>query len=164
MRSLATAYQQSGDVAQAAEYFRLALERRNDANGRFTIYNNLGSLALNEKRLDDAEHYYRAALGSSPQAADALFNLALISLARAKEDGGGHDESWKRQQAAQARQLLDQAQQASPLDPDICLALGETLKMLGDRSGARTQYERALTLGLPAATETAVRNILAELQ
>ena len=164
MRSLATAYQQSGDAAKAAEYFRQALQRRNDGGGRFTIYNNLGSLALNDKRFDEAEQFYRAALSSSPQAADALYNLALISLTRAKEDGGGHDESWKRQQLLQARPLLEQAQRVSPLDPEIYLALGEALNLLGDRAGARAHYERALALGLPPTTDSAVRDILTQLQ
>jgi len=164
MRSLATAYQQRGDAAKAAEYFRQALQRRNDGSGRFTIYNNLGTLALNDKRLDTAEQYYRAALKNRPQAADALYNLAFVSLTRAKEDGGGHDKSWKRQQADQARQLLVQAQGLSPLDPDICLALGEAFRILGESAAARAQYERALTLGLGPAREHAVRNILADLR
>ncbi|MFN8625239.1 MAG: tetratricopeptide repeat protein [Candidatus Binatia bacterium] len=164
MRSLATAYQLSGDAAKATEYFRQALQRRNDGSGRFTIYNNLGSLALNDRRFDDAERYYRAALSVSPQAADALFNLAFVSLTRVKDDGGGHDESWKRERLLRARQLLEQAQRVSPLDPDIDLALGEALQILGDPAAARAQYEHALQLGLPPATESAVRARLAELR
>jgi tetratricopeptide (TPR) repeat protein len=197
MRSLATTYQQLGDAAKAKEYFLLALQRRNDAAGLLTIYNNLGSLAMMEKKLDEAEGYYRSALaalgvpdlsrlsrvpsgaarsdpkGSSPAekdvgrsppgAADALFNLALIGLTRAKDDNGNHDQAWKHEQAEQARQLFEQAQQLSPLDPDIPVGLGQTLSVLGDAAGARKAYERALQLGLPPATDAAVRHLLREL-
>ncbi|MFI5396038.1 MAG: hypothetical protein ACHQ9S_10935 [Candidatus Binatia bacterium] len=163
MRSLATAYQQLGDTARAGEYFRLALQRRNDALGLFTINNNLGSLAMMEKKLDEAERYYRAALGGNPQAADVLFNLGLIGLTRAKNEDGTHDASWTHDQAVQARQLFEQAQQLSPLDPEIPVGLGQTLSVLGDSAGARIQFQRALQLGLPPETDAAVRKLLGEL-
>jgi len=162
MRSLAAAYQQRGEAARAAAHFQQALQRHNDTAGLVTIYNNLGSLAMVAKNLDEAERNYRAALARQPQMPDALFNLALISLTRAKEDGS-HDEKWKQDEARKARQVLDQAQRLSPLDPDIPLALGETLRILGETGGARAQYERALQLGLPAVNEKAVRAVLAEL-
>ncbi len=160
MRSLATAYQQLGDATKAAEYFQLALQRRNDAAGLFTINNNLGSLAMMDKKLDDAERYYRAALTSNPTAADALFNLGLIALTRAKDDDTAHDAVWKREQAVQARRLFEQALQLSPLDPDIPVGLGQTLSFLGDNAGARAQFEHALQLGLPPETAAAVRDLL----
>jgi tetratricopeptide (TPR) repeat protein len=163
MRSLATAYQQRGDTAKAKEHFLLALQRRNDAAGLLTIYNNLGSLAMMEKRLDEAEGYYRSALAYNPGAADALFNLALIALTRAKDGNGPHDQAWEHEQAEQARRLFEQAQQLSPLDPDIPVGLGQTLSVLGDAAGARQAYERALQLGLPPATDAAVRQLLREL-
>jgi tetratricopeptide (TPR) repeat protein len=163
MRSLATAYQQLGDAAKAKQYFLLALQRRNDAAGLLTIYNNLGSLAMMEKKLDEAEGYYRSALASNPGAADALFNLALIGLTRAKDENGTHDQAWKHEQAEQARRLFEQAQQLSPLDPDIPVGLGQTLNLLGDVAGARKAYERALQLGLPPAVDAAVRHLLREL-
>ena len=197
MRSLATTYQQLGDAAKAKEYFLLALQRRNDAAGLLTIYNNLGSLAMMDKKLDEAERYYRSALTalgvpdlvrlsqvpseaarsdptgsgptgqdagrSPPGAADALFNLALIGLTRAKDEGGTRDPSWRHEQAEQARRLFEHAQQLSPLDPDIPVGLGQTLSVLGDVAGARKAYERALQLGLPPATDAAVRHLLREL-
>jgi tetratricopeptide (TPR) repeat protein len=164
MRSLATTYQQLGEAAKAKEYFLLALQRRNDAAGLLTIYNNLGSLAMVEKKLDEAEGYYRSALASNPGAADALFNLALIGLTRAKDESGTHDQTWKRERAEEARRLFEQAQQLSPLDPDIPVGLGQTLSVLGDAAGARKAYERALQLGLPPATAAAVRQLLRELK
>ena len=82
MRSLATTYQQAGEAAQATEYFRLALQRRNDQVGLFTIYNNLGSLAMVAQHLDDAEGHYQTALTINPNAPECLFNLGLIELTR----------------------------------------------------------------------------------
>jgi tetratricopeptide (TPR) repeat protein len=96
------------------------------------------------------------------QAADALFNLGLIGLTRAKDEDRTHDASWRHEQAEQARRLFEQAQQLSPLDPDIPVGLGQTLSVLGDTAGARKAYERALQLGLPLATDAAVRQLLRE--
>lgn len=164
MRSLATTYQRLGDTAKAAEYFQQALQRRNDQHGLFTLYNNLGSLAMVDKRLDEAERSYRAALALNPQAPDCLFNLGLIALTRATDAGDGRDGAWRRDQAQRARQLFEQAAQLSPLDPDIQVGLGQTLSALDDIAGARARYERALQLGLPPSTEASVRKLLADLR
>lgn len=163
-RSLGTAYQEKGDAAQAFAYFQLALQRHNDPAGLFTIHNNLGSLAMAAHKLDDAERSYRAALANNPQAADAIFNLGLIALTRAREDDSTRDAAWRRAQAEQARQLFAQAEQLSPLDPDIQVGLGQTFSTLGDAAAARQHLERALQLGVSADTATAVRRLLADLQ
>lgn len=163
VRSLAVAHLERGDSVQAVEYFQLALQRRNDPLGRFTIFNNLGSLAMREKQVEEAERHYNTALGIDPQAPDCLFNLGLIALTRAVDAEGTHGASWKHVQAQRARELFERAVQLSPLDPDIHVALGQTLTALGE-PGARARYEQALQLGLPAATEAAVRKLLAELQ
>ncbi len=160
MRSLATAYQQLGDAAKAAEYFQVALQRRNDQVGVFTIYNNLGSLAMVAKRLEEAEGHYQTALKINPASAECLFNLGLIALTRATEG----DPSQKHDQARRARQFFERAAHLSPLDPDIQVGLAQTLSALHDTAGARGHFERALQLGLPAATEASVRKLLAELK
>lgn len=164
VRSLAAAYLDRGDAAQAAAYFQMALQRRNDQHGLFIIYNNLGSLAMREQKLEDAERHYTTALSIDPQAPDCLFNLGLIALTRAMDSGSTHDPSWKREQAEHARQLFERAAALSPLDPDIQVALGQTLTALGEPDGARARYQRALQLGLTTTTETAVRKLLADLQ
>jgi len=161
MRGLATAYQESGDPQKAAEYFQRALQRHNDPAGLFTINNNLGTLAMTAKRYDEAERYYRQALAADPNAADSLFNLGLIALTRAREGEPGHDASWQHEQAEQARRTFEQAQRLSPLDPDIAVALGQTLMTLDDKPAARAQLEHALQMGLPPATDAAVRQLLA---
>ena len=163
-RSLAATYLTLGDRGASAQSFQLALQRRNDRVGQFTIYNNLGSLAMQEKRLDDAERHYNTALTIDPNAADCLFNLGLIDLTRALDADTTHDAAVRRAEAQRAREHFERAIQLSPLDPDIHVALGQTLSALGDPAGARSRYERALELGLPSNTDTAVRKLLAELK
>ena len=160
MRSLATTYQQLGDAATAKEYFQMALQRRNDQMGRFTIYNNLGSLAMVAQRLDEAQGHYETALTINPNAPECLFNLGLIELTRTT----GADAAARREHGQRARQFFERAAQLSPLDPDIQVGLGQTLSALDDSAGARTHFERALELGLPPPTEASVRKLLAELQ
>ncbi|HXQ24696.1 MAG TPA: tetratricopeptide repeat protein [Candidatus Acidoferrales bacterium] len=164
MRSLATAYQQLGDAAKATEHFQVALQRRNDQSGLYLIYNNLGSIAMVDKRLDEAEQDYRAALAANPNASECLFNLGLIALTRATDASAAPDAARQHEQALHARQLFEQALTLSPLDPDIHVGLGQTLSTLGDGAGARTHYERALQLGLPAPTAASVRKLLDELK
>ncbi|MFQ5668256.1 MAG: tetratricopeptide repeat protein [Candidatus Binatia bacterium] len=163
MRSLATAYQQRGDAAKARRYFQLALQRRNDQVGRFTVYNNLGSLAMAAERLDDAERYYQTALRVNPHAPECLYNLGLIGLTRALDTKKTPEIAERHSQALRARRFFERAAYLSPLDPDIHVGLGQTLSALGDTAGARAQYTRALDLGLAAGTERAVRKLLAEL-
>ena len=158
MRSLATTYQQAGETAEATEHFQLALQRRNDQIGLFTIYNNLGSLAMVAQRLDEAESHYQKALTINPNAPECLFNLGLIELTRAgTETAGKHDHGER------ARRFFERAAQLSPLDPDIQVGFGQTLSALDDSAGARSHFERALQLGLPPTTEAAVRKLLGEL-
>ena len=163
MRSLAATYLTLGDRTAAAHCFQVALQRRNDRIGQFTIYNNLGSLAMQEKHLDEAEEHYKTALAIDPNAADCLFNLGLIDLTRALDADATHDAAWKHSEAERARQQFERAVQLSPLDTDIQVALGQTLSALGDAAGARGRYQRALELGLPPDTAAAVRKLLAEL-
>jgi tetratricopeptide (TPR) repeat protein len=160
MRSLATTYQQLGDAPKATQYFEMALQRRNDQMGRFTIYNNLGSLAMVAQRLDEAQGHYETALTINPNAAECLFNLGLIELTRAT----GAESAARREHGQRARQFFERAAQLSPLDPDIEVGLAQTLSALDDSSGARVHFEHALQLGLPPTTEASVRKLLAELR
>src|SRR5262249_40073023 len=102
MRSLANAYLEAGNAAKAAELFQLALQRRNDSIGRFNIHNNLGTLAMQQKRLDDAEQHYRTALDIDPRAPDCLYNLGLIALTRAVDADATHDAAWRQDEAQRA--------------------------------------------------------------
>src|ERR1700687_2765867 len=142
MRSLAAAYVEIGESAKALEYFRLAQQRRNDAAGQFTIANNLGSLAMFAKRLDEAEQYYRKALAIDPRAPDCLYHLGLIALTRAMN--AESDPATHMIEAQQGRQWFEQAARLSPLDPDIQVGLAQALEATGDAGGARAHYERAL--------------------
>lgn len=159
MRSLATAYQQAGDVAKAAEYFQLALQRRNDQLGLYTIYNNLGSMAMTSKQLDEAERHYQRALSFNPNSSECLYNLGLIDLTRATQAADG---AQRRHYGERGHGFFERAARLSPLDPDVQVGLAQTLSALGDRAGARLHFERALQLGLPPGTDASVRRLLAE--
>jgi Flp pilus assembly protein TadD len=162
-RSLATAFLKQGDAAQAAVYFRLALQRRNDRAGLLVIHNNLGSLAMQEKDLDEAERQYRTALEIEPQSADAIFNLGLIALTRATHARDTGDSPAALRQAAEARSHFERALQLNPYDADTHIALGQTLTLLAEPAAARRHYEEALHLGTPPPTAEAVRRLLAGL-
>lgn len=164
MRSLGVTYLELGDPVKATDYLQQALHRRNDAIGRFTIYNNLGSIAMQRQQLTEAEQFYRKAQAIDPHAPDCLYNLGLINLTRALATDSEHDAEWKRVQADQARQLFQQAVQLSPLDPEIQVALGQAQSALGDAAAARAAYQRSLQLGLPPALQTSVQQKLTALQ
>jgi tetratricopeptide (TPR) repeat protein len=162
LRSLGTAYQEAGDADKAAQYYREALQRRNDALGLFTIHNNLGSLAMTAGDLDEAERQYRQAQVTNPHAPDLSFNLALIEIRRATRAGAADSE--RRMHAAVAKQQLLEAQRWNPHDADIALALGQALALLDDGAAARASYEHALQLGLLPQTAASVRAELERLR
>ena len=58
---------------------------------------------------------------------------------------------------------IEQPQQNQPQQASVLLALAEKSESNGDRVGARTQYNRALELGLPAPSDEAARNHLARI-
>lgn len=161
LRNLATATLAGGDSAAAERLFHEALARRNDAYGQYTIYNNLGTLAL--ARGDDAgaERHYRTAFALQPTA-DCSYNLGLIALRRGLGSERTPDAAARSAQLREARAFLAQAVAASPHDPEIHVALGQTADALGDAPEARRHFAEALRLGLPPATAAAVRKLMQE--
>jgi tetratricopeptide (TPR) repeat protein len=163
LRNLATATLAGGDAAEAERLFHAALERRNDAHGRYTIFNNLGTLALDRNDDAAAERYYRMAYALRPTA-DCLYNLGLIALGRALRSELPADAAARETLLREARGSFEQAVAASPHDPDIHVALGQAAEALGDAPAARRHFEEALRLGLPPSTADAVRRRLESLE
>jgi Tfp pilus assembly protein PilF len=151
MRSLGIAYLQQGQREEAQRHLELALQRRNSPAGLQVIYNNLGTIALQGQRYDQARQHYEAALQAYPNAADTLFNLGLAIL----QAGGGSQEA-----AEGALAYFQRAEQLSPHDADIQAALGQVAAIRGDRDTAIVYLRRALDLGPSPAVE---RNIQAYL-
>jgi tetratricopeptide (TPR) repeat protein len=164
LRSLATAYLNLGDHANATEYFERALQRRNDPHGLLVIHNNLGSLALQEHKVDEAEGHYETALRIDPNSPDALFNLGLIALTRAIRERDAGDTAATREQATLGRGRFERALQLNPRDPDTHVALGQVLALLDDPAAARRHYDEALRLGPAPDTERSIRRLLGDLQ
>jgi hypothetical protein len=150
-RALGTAYQQSGRAAEARAAFERALERHNNARGRQTIYNNLGTLAMYDRDYAAAERHYRAALAANPNGADTLFNLGLAVLQ-------GGDRSAQAAQAALP--YYQRALRLNPYDPDIEAAIAQAYEILGDRSATAEHARRALDLGAQGQTGDSLRAML----
>lgn len=159
LRSLAAAHLERGEAGDAERIFHEALELRNDVLGKYIIYNNLGSIALNRDDFPAAERYYETAraLQTTP---DCLYNLALIALRRGTDPHLTPEADARSQRLSTARSLFEQALAASPFDPEIHIGLGQTAQAQKDSSTARRHFERGIELGLPPETEAAVRKLL----
>jgi tetratricopeptide (TPR) repeat protein len=155
LRSLGTAYHRQGRRQDARRLFETALERHNNPIGLLVIHNNLGTLAMLDGRFAEAEQHYRKALEVEPNAPDALFNLGLVLL----EQGGRTPAA-----AARAAEYLARALEASPYDPDVQAAVGQTKAILGDRPAAIRHLESALQLGLNPVSAKRVEALLADLR
>jgi tetratricopeptide (TPR) repeat protein len=150
-RSLATAYQKAGRDDEARRYFEQALQRRNDAKGLQIIYNNLGTLAMQDQNFGEAAGQYRKALEANPDAPDTLFNLGLAVF---------HAGDRSEPAARQALEYYRRAEQLSPYDPDVQAGLGQVLLVVGDEEEARQHMQRALDLGVQETTAVVIRRML----
>jgi hypothetical protein len=150
-RSIGTAYQQAGRVAEARAAFERALSRRNSPRGLQTIYNNLGTLAMYDRDYAAAQRHYEAALAANPSP-DTMFNLGLAIV-----HGGGRTP-----QAAQAALAhYQRAKAANPHDPDIEAAIADAYQILGEHDRAAQHARRALELGAQGQTADSLRAMLA---
>lgn len=150
LRSLGVAYLGAGRLSAAKETLLAALGRRNTAIGRQNIYLNLGTVALQEGRVEEAERWYRRAVTEGPPRPEAAFNLAVVLLQQNEPEG-----------RAEARQLLEQAVHMSPLDPEIHYALGQLDLVEGRRRAALSALRQALSLGLAGQQAEHARALLA---
>jgi len=160
-RSLAATLAAGGHTQEAVAMYHLALEKRNNENGKATIHNNLGTIALMNGDLKTAEQHYQQAVTIHPSA-DCLFNLGVVSLTRARQAGERGDLDARQREATNALPHLQRAERISRFDPDIQAALGQTLLFLGKPNDARLHFERALSLGLGGSTAEQIRRLLAQ--
>jgi tetratricopeptide (TPR) repeat protein len=161
-RSLAAATLERGDAAEAERLFKKAREMRNDTRGLYIIHNNLGTIAYNRNDDVAAEEYYRKALQFDPAPA-CFYNLGLLVLKRALNPQITLDPETRAAQSREARKFLEQALAASPYDAEIHVGLAQAAQTHGDKRTARRHFERAIELGLPTATEAAVRRLMEQL-
>jgi tetratricopeptide (TPR) repeat protein len=80
---IATAWFDMGDWVKADQFYRAAraiFVQLGDAYNQMAVDNNLGGIALNQGRLDDALTYYRAALRSQEQTGGSLWVLGVLNM------------------------------------------------------------------------------------
>lgn len=134
----------SRNARMIQEANRLATERDpNDAKARV----NLGFTLLGQRRLDEAEQQFRAAVLADPTFARAHYALGLALR--------------QRNRLADARLSFETALGLDPNDAKIHGNLGFILLDQGDLGGAQTHFENALRLN-PA--DTLARDALRDLQ
>lgn len=116
------------DFEGAVTHFTTAVQLRPDP----AAFNNLGGVAMQAGRFDDAVHWLEQATALDPTMVDAFYNLgtALMRL-----------ERWV--DAAQAYQRV--LVMAGP-SPDLLTRVGALLAQAGDRDQARRHFRQALQL------------------
>ena len=111
-----------------------------DADNKYAFYN-LGLIAQNGGRLDDATKQYRRVLELDPKYEPALFNLAIIR----EHDGD----------TAEAVALYLHVIEANPAAAGARLNLGLALKKTGDITGGEAEIKKAVELN-PALASASV--------
>ncbi len=159
----AVQYQQNGRLSEAQSVYEIILL----GNSRdFVTLNNLGLIAADQGRGDDAETLYRKSAAINHQYADPLINLGNLFLSRKKltEAGSFYERALQVDPGSSATHVnlgnllqvqgkLDEAiasyHRALAIKPDTVeayLNLGNALVQLGRSDEAITKYERVLCL------------------
>ena len=135
----------------------------------------LARLQARDGSIDQAIATYQKVIDANPLFAPALRDLALAYLARGGDDSKAFDIAAKARQAypedaeiaktfgilnfkrglfPQSAELLNQAAGSRRNDADIQLYLGKSYQQLKRWDDCRSALERAIAIGLPAATRT----------
>ncbi|WP_426527987.1 tetratricopeptide repeat protein [Bradyrhizobium sp. McL0615] len=135
----------------------------------------LARLQARDGSADQAIATYQKVIDANPLFAPALRDLALAYLARGGDDSKAFDVAAKARQAypedaelaktfgilnfkrglfPQSAELLNQAAGSRRNDADIQLYLGKSYQQLKRWDDCKSALERALAIGLPAATRT----------
>ena len=163
-------WRQSRMYADIDALYRTTIERNPDC---WMAYNNLGNLAMERGRRDDALTYYQKALQINPDHVNSLNNLGNVLASRGQLDDamacyrkalsiepGNVDAHYNFANALAARGRLDEAiaeyQTTVDLKPDYAPAhnnLGNLLAVRGRFDQALTHYRRAAEI-LPDDAKT----------
>jgi hypothetical protein len=127
----AVALEREGRLDEAAERYRLILERHPDS---VRAWVNLGNVSSRRGQTNEAERAYRRALHLAPDDTDALNNLAWLLL----ENGSGLEEAESLARRAAAR--------PGPDRPLILDTLARILSALGRCDQADATFDEALGL------------------
>lgn len=122
--SLAYAYQKTGDLEKAKAHYNEALKIEEKDQG--AIYN-LGVIALEEKKVDEAEKYFKQVTEINPNHVLGVLGLADLYIGQKKYD--------------LAVAALDKALAQNARVVDLHMKKGEALEKKGDVAKAKEAYK-----------------------
>ncbi|MDB4966640.1 MAG: repeat-containing protein [Myxococcales bacterium] len=129
LRAQADELRKSGRMPEAAAAYKRAIDAD---RGNLDLYNDLGNVYFALKQYADAAHAFSDATRRDPS-----YALGWYNLAHALRKGD------RPRDAAEAyRQYI----KLKPDDPDPYYGLGQTLKMMGDASGAMTAFKKYIAM------------------
>lgn len=155
-RELATALLVRGEIDEAEQAFRAALERTPDLEGQVMIYSNLGNLYRRKSQYALALDSFRKGIEITPHPS-LLHNLGMTEMALAQRASMAGESQLAAIHVKEARNAFQRALQLGNVpgadeaffqwDPAKTHALlGQVLFSLGDRAGAQRHLEEALRL------------------
>jgi len=156
LRELATALLVRGEIDEAEQAFRAALDHTPDLEGQVMIYSNLGNLYRRKSQYALAVDSFRKGIEITPH--PALFhNLGMTEMALAQRASIAGEPELAMIHVRSARDAFEQALQIGRVpgadeaffqwDPAKTHALlGQVLFSVGDRVGARRHLEEAVRL------------------
>lgn len=162
--ALAELDRKSGKTDEAVAVYRTIIERKGVELEGLAARNQLASLLLSQKRLDDAAALVAEVLGESPRDTDALQTRAVIELMRKQPDKAIADlrdvlqyspssvralillakAHAMNKEVALAQDALEKAVDAAPSEPQAYLELAQLKVETGDMQGASHTLERFL--------------------
>ncbi len=170
-RELADAYFRRGDLRSAERAYLQALERPGPPEERAMALANLGNLYRREDRVDEAIQSFQKAASVRPH--PGIFHgLGLAWMRKAELADQAGDRGATAQSVAAARHALETAlalgeRQAGDVrgwEPGKThILLGQVLLSLGDRQGARAQFEMGLQFEPEGAVAETARRFLRQL-
>jgi Tfp pilus assembly protein PilF len=157
---LGGAHLSRGDLTNAMVEYRKALERYGDAEGRSTALNNIGSIYLQQGRLEEAVAQFQKSLQEKPRYAPAHYNWALAAIGLASS--APTDEE-RKQRTVEAIRHLEETLRLSPRSGKAHLQYGGLLARIGRRDEGIQHLREALRLAPASEVATHARRALISL-
>jgi len=141
-----TALREHGFIEEAEREFLTALtsESRESKSWKAYAATNLGLIYMDRKEFDAAEKYFREALEFYPDYPIALYDLGLLYLIRAKNEGENGEPN--RALLIKAGKTLKKAVKVDPNFIRAHLMLGEAYYLYGKPEKARRHLEKVIEL------------------
>ncbi len=162
-RERGNVYLDLNQLDEAERDFRAAALYEKEMEGRVMNYNNYGNLYLRRNQLAAAETAYRSGL-QLYQHAFLYSGLGRVEIRRAEQAQADGNAEQAMQHVRQAREYLERAVTLDARDFKSRVLLGQVLFNLGEKAGARQQFESALQIEPRGAVADSARRFLSRLQ